>query len=102
MDEKRTDRRTKVSMKVLFRCDSPAYVQGHVVNISHSGMFVETGNPPLEGDYVLASVDVEEFGKVVWVQGRVVRRETSGVAIAFTRSDQKGINALLAFHGVHS
>jgi Tfp pilus assembly protein PilZ len=48
---------------------------------------------------MIASIDVEEFGKVIWVQGRVVWKNTTGMGVEFTRTDEKGLRNLLSYHG---
>jgi len=96
-DEQRVCKRIKVSMKLAYKNNDNIYKMGMVSNISRSGMYVDTfGHPDVDG-YVIASLDVEEFGKVVWVQGHVVRKTSSGMAVAFTRTDDKGLNNLLSY-----
>ncbi len=96
-DEKRACKRIKVSMKLAYKNNDNVYKMGSVSNISRSGMYVETfGKPDLDG-YMIASLDVEEFGKIVWIQGHVVRKTASGMAVTFTRTDNKGLNNLLSY-----
>jgi len=88
-------------MKVAFRDDGSTYKMGRVNNISKGGMFITTANPPQELEsYVIASLDAEEFGKIIWAQGRVIRKTDSGIAVCFTRTDDKGLNMVLSFQGV--
>lgn len=101
MEEQRLHKRARVDMKVAFRDDGFAYKMGRVNNISRGGMFISTDNPPqeLEG-YIIASLDAEEFGKIIWAQGRVIRKTDTGIAVSFTRADEKGLNILLSFQGI--
>ncbi|MGC9325064.1 MAG: PilZ domain-containing protein [Desulfomonilia bacterium] len=100
MDEQRNHKRARVKMRVAYRSDDQVYKRGRVRNISRSGMFVDTESPQTSDEYVIASLDVEDFGKVVWVQGRVVRNTNEGMAVVFTRTDEKGLDALMSFQGI--
>lgn len=88
-------------MKVAYRDKGFAYRIGRVSNISRGGMFINTDDPPsdVEG-YIIASLDAEEFGKIIWTQGRVVRKTDLGIGILFTRTDERGLNTLLSYQGV--
>lgn len=101
MEEQRAHKRSRVNMKVAYRDEGSAYKLGTVSNISRGGMFILTGTPPGDtGGYLLASIDVEEFGKIIWVQGHIVRKDQSGMAVKFTRSDDKGLDMLLSYQGI--
>ncbi|HOO37730.1 MAG TPA: PilZ domain-containing protein [Deltaproteobacteria bacterium] len=101
MEEQRAHKRARVNMKVAYRDNGFAYRIGRVSNISRGGMFINTDDPPgdVEG-YIIASLDAEEFGKIIWTQGRVVRRTDLGIGILFTRTDERGLNTLLSYQGV--
>ena len=47
-----------------------------------------------------ASIDVEDLGKIIWVQGRVVRKNGAGMGIAFTRIDGRGLDLYLSHLGI--
>jgi len=68
-----------------------------ICDMSNNGMFLET-NTVLEKDaYVNMKVSTEELlGKPFWVQGLVVRTESTGMAIAFTHADDEDITTLLS------
>ena len=101
MEEQRSYKRARVNMKVAYRDNGHAYKMGRVSNISRGGMFILTDHSPDNVDgYLLASIDAEEFGKIIWVQGRIIRKTDSGVAVAFTRSDDKGLDILLSYQGI--
>jgi len=100
MEEQRVHKRRRVDMKVAFRDEGPSYEIGYVKDISKGGMYVRTEVPVEKDIYILASLDAEEFGKVIWTQGRVVRKAGSGMAIVFTRIDEKGLNTLLSHWGI--
>lgn len=101
MEELRAHKRTRVDMKVAYRDNGYAYKVGTVRNISRGGMFVFTENPPDNVDgYVIASLDAADFGKIIWTQGRIIRKTDSGMAVSFTRTDDKGLDLLLSFQGI--
>ena len=100
MEEQRNHKRANVKILVGYRSDDQTYKMGKVRNISRSGMFVETESPEHMNGYVIASLDIDDFGKVLWVQGRVVRETDEGMAVVFTTKDEKGLDALLSFQGI--
>jgi hypothetical protein len=100
MDEKRKSSRTSVNLKVIFMGDSMSYSRGKVNNISKGGMFVQTESPQDTGEYILASIDVDNMGQIAWAQGRVVRKTDSGMAIEFTRTDSRGIESIISNWGM--
>jgi hypothetical protein len=100
MEEKRTHERTSVDLKVIYMGDSMSYSRGRVNNISKGGMFIQTDLPQDHGTYILASLDVDNLGKIVWAQGRVIRAMNHGMAIEFTRIDERGIDAIIANWGM--
>jgi hypothetical protein len=97
MDDPRAHKRVRVNMMFAYRDNDYADRVGRVCNISKGGMFVETGNCPNVDGFVIASLNVEEFGKVIWIRGEVVRKTDSGMAIIFTRKDDKGLNNFLSY-----
>jgi hypothetical protein len=101
MEEQRIHKRAKVDIRVAYRDNGLAYRMGRVSNISKGGMFISTDTPPddIEG-YVIASLDAEEFGKIIWTQGQVIRKTDSGIAVVFTRIDEKGLDILLSYQGI--
>lgn len=97
MDNQRAHKRVKVNMEFAYRDNNYADRRGRVCNISKGGMFVDTEDSPNVDGFVIASLNVEEFGKVLWVRGQVVRKTNSGMAIIFTQKDDKGLNNLLSY-----
>ena len=100
MSELRTHKRVRVNMKVAYRNNDQVYKMGRVYDISKGGMYVQTSNTPNVDGYVIASLDAEAFGKVIWVQGRVVWKTRTGMAIKFTNADEKGLKNLLSYRSV--
>jgi hypothetical protein len=84
-------------MKVAYRDNDQTYKIGRVYDISKGGMYIQTGNTPNVDGYVIASLDAEAFGKVIWVQGRVMWKTRTGMAISFTHADEKGLKNLLSY-----
>jgi hypothetical protein len=93
----RTHKRVKVNMRLAYRDNDYADRMGRVCNISKGGMYVDTGNCPNVDGLVIASLNVEEFGKVIWIRAQVVRKTDSGMAIALIQKDDKGLNNLLSY-----
>ena len=78
MQEKRAFERIAVDIRTLFRGGNGGNLRGHVSDISMGGMFIETAALQRIGSYILADLDVDSLGKVVWAQGRVVRVTDAG------------------------
>jgi hypothetical protein len=100
LNEQRAFKRVRVNMKIAYRNNDNNYKMGKVCNLSRGGMFVDTMISPDVDGFVMASLDVEEFGKIIWVRGQVVRKTNSGMAISFARTDDKGLNNLLSYWSV--
>lgn len=96
-DDKRAYKRVQVDMGFAYRDNDYTDRMGRVCNISKGGMFIDTGNLPNVDGFVIASLNVEEFGKVIWIRGQVVRKTDSGIAIRLTRADDKGLNSLMSY-----
>jgi hypothetical protein len=93
--EKRNNKRVRVNMKVDYRDDAHTDQMGWVTDISKSGMYVQTGYDPKVKGHLAASLDAEDFGKVIWVEGQVVWKTRTGIAVTFTNADMKGLSNLL-------
>jgi hypothetical protein len=101
MEEQRVSKRVNVNIRVAYRDDGHAYKIGRVSNISKGGAFIDTDTPPnAVNEYFTASLDVEDLGKIIWIQGRVVRKTSKGMGVVFTRSDTKGLDLYLSYLGV--
>lgn len=99
MKEKRSHKRVRVNMKVAFRDNDNTRRMARVIDLSRGGMYVDTGYAPEVDGFLIASLDAEEFGKVIHVQGRIVRKSYTGMGIAFTWTDEKGLGNLLSYRG---
>jgi hypothetical protein len=97
MQEKRAFERVAVDIRALYRGGNGGNLRGRVRDISIGGMYIETTIVQRPGSYILADLDVEVLGKIIWAQGRVVRSTGHGMAIEFARLDARGIQSLLDF-----
>lgn len=95
MRDKRIHERVPVDLPVLYQGNTWSYLNGRALDISKGGMFIQTDKAQKEGSYILADLDVEALGKIIWAQGWVVRTTRQGMAIAFTRLDAKGIDTII-------
>jgi hypothetical protein len=95
MTENRKHKRARVIMKVYYSYGAHSDRTAKVIDISKGGMYLETGYAPEVEGYLLASLDAEDFGKIIWVQGRIVRKTNIGMGIMFTKIDEAGLNNLL-------
>ncbi len=95
MVEKRKYRREKVNMRVCYGEGAYTKVRASVVDISEGGMFVHDTYAPEVQENLEASLDAEDFGKVVWVEGLVVRKTNTGFGVMFTNTDKRGLENLL-------
>ncbi|HEX8290676.1 MAG TPA: PilZ domain-containing protein [Pyrinomonadaceae bacterium] len=89
-DERRSDRRYKVSFRVtLFRGESPE-VEGEVSDLSAGGCFVESGEEVREGDLVKLRFDLQSHGDLtVWGNVAFWVRDT-GFGVRFSAFSQGG------------
>ena len=70
-----------------------------VCDMSRQGMFLETTTVLEKDAYVNMKVSSEELlGKPLWVQGLVVRTESTGMTITFTHTDDEDLTALLTLN----
>ncbi|MCU0577546.1 MAG: PilZ domain-containing protein [Desulfobacterota bacterium] len=99
MKEQRTHKRVRVNMKVAYRDNDNTRRLGKVSDLSRGGMRVNTGYAPEVDGFLVASIDAEEFGKVIRVQGKVVWKTYSAMGIAFTQTDAKGLGNVLSYRG---
>lgn len=90
VDERRVDRRYKVSFRVLVRREPSPEVEGEVTDLSAGGCFVTSDVQVNEGDLISLRLDLHEHGDLnIW--GNVVFwvRET-GFGVSFGAFSQGG------------
>lgn len=95
MIERRVHKRASVSMKINYVDDHKSEKMGYVTDISQSGMYINTGYASVFNDRIQGIIDHENFGKVIWIEGRVVRASDTGMAVSFTSVDVRGLHNLL-------
>jgi len=96
MEERRNYKRKQVEINAIYKGSLDTFEKGRVKDISYGGMFIETVSPLDEGTLVIASLDASDFGKIIRVQGNVVRTTPEGVGINFTSIDRRGIETITA------
>ncbi len=71
-------------------------LKGTVRDLSLGGVFIETGYPLDPSAYIHISLDAKDIGKVIDVQGKVVRVVPhQGMAVEFTEKEHRDIKLLL-------
>ena len=59
----------------------------HIMNISRSGVFIETGRPLFVGEEILMDFKIEGLNKTLRIPGKVVHASNRGVGIEFNNVD---------------
>ena len=59
----------------------------HIMNISRSGVFIETGRPLFVGEEILMDFKIEGLNKTLRIPGKVVHASNRGVGIEFKNVD---------------
>ena len=57
------------------------------MNISQSGVFIETRKPIFVGEEILMDFQIEGFNKALRMEGKVVHASSRGVGIEFKKVD---------------
>ncbi len=100
MQERRTQKRVNMNgrLNVDFSSqDNPDLIKrGLLMNISNGGMYIRTVAALKKGALISASLNADDLGKVIPVQGWVVRSVSNGLAIEFSDADQRGIHELMS------
>jgi Tfp pilus assembly protein PilZ len=55
----------------------------HVINISKSGLFIETQKPLIVGDEVLMSFNMQGYDRPIKIKGEIVYANRLGVGVAY-------------------
>ncbi|MCD6570684.1 MAG: PilZ domain-containing protein [Deltaproteobacteria bacterium] len=97
MEERRDYRRKQVDINAVYKGSSETFEKGQIKDISYGGMFIETDSPLDEGTLIIASLDASDFGKIIRVQGHVIRVTTKGAGIKFTSIDKKGVETITSY-----
>ncbi len=95
MNERREYPRRKISIPLSYRSQMNGDHMGRVRDICNGGMLFESGIKHKIGEKIQADLDLEVYGKVVWVRGNVVHVSDKGIGIRFTNYDRVGIDEIL-------
>jgi rubrerythrin len=95
MNERREYSRRKISIPMSYRSHLNGNHMGQVRDISIGGMLFESDIKHKIGERIQADLDLEVYGKVVWVRGNVVHVSDQGIGIRFTNYDRVGIDEIL-------
>jgi hypothetical protein len=90
VEERRADRRYKVSFRVLVKREPTAEVEGEVTDLSAGGCFVMSDVQVKEGDLVNLRLDLSEHGDLTIWGNVVFLVKESGFGIRFGAFTQGG------------
>jgi len=94
--EMRKHSRKLLRIEARYQDTNGAVLKGIVRDLSLGGVFIETGYPLEPSVYVTISLDAKDIGKVIDVQGKVVRVVAhKGMAIEFANKEHRDIKLLL-------
>jgi Tfp pilus assembly protein PilZ len=94
--EYRKHSRKLIKIEARYQDVKGAVLKGTVRNISLGGVYIETGYPLETQSHVVVSLDAQDIGKVIDVQGKVVRViPHRGMAIEFLSKEHRDIKLLL-------
>lgn len=68
---------------VVFKCDKHQYNKGLILNISRSGVFIETKNKCLLGQAIEIVIPNKKIDKRVRIKGWIVRLSQTGIGVTF-------------------
>ncbi len=79
MTEKRDAQRLKIGARIRFRIDSdPEFASGVVVDMSRTGVLLESDRQLAIGDSINAEIEEEHDGAILRFDGVIVRIEDAG------------------------
>jgi len=94
-DDRRGDPRFLTQLGALVVPSDGEPRRGRVDNVSVSGLWVDTPDPPAQGTLCTVAIELaDERWPIRSVAGRVVRRERNGFAVACF-ADQRAVSAEL-------
>ena len=68
---------------VVFKCDKQQYNKGLIINISRSGVFIETKNKCFLGQAIELVIPNKKIDKRVRIKGWIVRLSRNGIGVTF-------------------
>jgi Tfp pilus assembly protein PilZ len=99
MKEKQKRRFTRKALKIEARYQDTNrnVLKGTVRNISIGGVYIETPKPLERGTFVRMTLDAVDVGRVIDVEGKVVRFEPEkGMGIEFIDQDNREVKKLIS------
>jgi len=78
--------RKSCKIPVRYKTFDRAY-SDRIMNISQSGVFIETRKPIFVGEEILMDFQIEGFNKALRLEGKVVHASSRGVGIEFKKVD---------------
>jgi Tfp pilus assembly protein PilZ len=94
---KRRYTRNPFNIEARFQDSNRKILKGTVRNIGIGGVYIETPNTLERGEIILMTLDVIDEGRVIDVEGEVVRCEPEkGMGIEFTDQDNPEIKKLIS------
>jgi Tfp pilus assembly protein PilZ len=95
--EKRRYSRKALRIEARYQDSQKKVLKGTVRNISIGGVFIETTHPLEKGERIRLSLDARDVGKVIDVDGIVVRHVgDKGMGIEFLNKENQDIRNLLS------
>jgi hypothetical protein len=91
----RIDAAVEVEAAIPFSGNAQSYALGHTVNISRSGIFLDTDAPLEKGVHVNMGMRPGGPGRPLWVQARVVRSSGRGAALTISRGEMEELERIL-------
>jgi Tfp pilus assembly protein PilZ len=94
---KRRYTRKPLKIEARYQDKEGTVLKGVVRNISIGGVYIETPRPLERGENLQLTLDAVEVGRVIDVEGTVVRYEPEkGMGIEFTDQNNKDIKKLIS------
>jgi hypothetical protein len=95
--EKRRYSRKPLRIEARYQDTNGKVLKGVVRNISIGGVYIETARPLERGELIKLSLDAKDVGKLIYVEGRVVRYMADrGMGIEFLDKENRDIKKLLS------
>jgi Tfp pilus assembly protein PilZ len=95
--EKRRYSRKALRIEARYQDKNRRVLKGTVRNISIGGIYVETSRPLECGELVHISLDAKDVGRMIDVQGKVVRSiPDKGMGIEFFDKNNRDVKSLLS------
>ena len=91
----RKDVAMEVAVNIPYSGNAQYYEMGRATNISRGGIYVDTDLSLDEGTYVNLNLSFNESERPVWVQGRILRSSSKGIAMEFSHAESKRLNTLM-------